>query len=55
VKAYITFNRPNAMNALTPVGFEMIGSYFLEAQHDNDIRVIILTGTGEKHFVPVRI
>ena len=49
-KAYITFNRPHALNAMTPEGFEMIGSYFLEAQNDNDIRVIILTGTGEKAF-----
>ncbi|MFJ7726917.1 enoyl-CoA hydratase/isomerase family protein [Neobacillus sp. NPDC097160] len=49
-KAYIIFNRPQAMNAMTPEGFEMIGSYFLKAQHDKDIRVIILTGTGEKAF-----
>jgi enoyl-CoA hydratase len=49
-KAYITFNRPKALNAMTPEGFEMVGSYFLEAQHDDDIRVIILTGTGDKAF-----
>lgn len=49
-KAYITFNRPEAMNAMTPEGFEMIGSYFLETQNDSDVRVIILTGTGDKAF-----
>jgi enoyl-CoA hydratase len=38
------------MNAMTPEGFEMICGYFLEAQHDSDIRVIIVTGTGEKAF-----
>ncbi|WP_078428283.1 enoyl-CoA hydratase/isomerase family protein [Alkalihalobacterium alkalinitrilicum] len=49
-KAYITFNRPHAMNSMTPEGFEMVGNYFIEAQNDEDVRVIILTGAGEKAF-----
>jgi enoyl-CoA hydratase len=49
-KAYITLNRPEAMNSMTPEGFEMIGNYFLKAQDDRDVRVIILTGTGDKAF-----
>lgn len=49
-KAYITFNRPEAMNSMTPEGFGMIGHYFLKAQDDSDVRVIILTGTGDKAF-----
>ncbi|MCM3584192.1 enoyl-CoA hydratase-related protein [Mesobacillus maritimus] len=49
-KAYITFNRPEAMNAMTPEGFEMLGDYFLRAQDDDEVRVIILTGAGEKAF-----
>ncbi|HZG70550.1 MAG TPA: enoyl-CoA hydratase-related protein [Chondromyces sp.] len=49
-RAYITFNRPEAMNSMTPEGFEMVGNYFLEAQNDPEVRVIILTGTGEKAF-----
>jgi hypothetical protein len=40
----------NWCSSVAQVGFEMICSYFLEAQHDSDIRVIILTGTGEKAF-----
>jgi enoyl-CoA hydratase len=46
-KAFITLNRPEAMNAMTPQGFNMLGDYFLEAQKDEDVRVIVLTGKGK--------
>ncbi|MEK4759259.1 enoyl-CoA hydratase-related protein [Viridibacillus sp. FSL E2-0187] len=49
-KAYITFNRPEAMNSMTPEGFQLLAEYFKEAQADEDIRVIILTGAGDKAF-----
>lgn len=50
VKAYITFNRPEAMNSMTPEGFQLLVEYFKEAQADDNIRVIILTGAGDKAF-----
>ncbi|WP_156289716.1 enoyl-CoA hydratase/isomerase family protein [Oceanobacillus salinisoli] len=49
-KAYITFNRPEQMNSMTPEGFKMLGDYFLKAQGDKDVRVIILSGYGDKAF-----
>lgn len=49
-KVFITFNRPEAMNSLTPEAFQLLVDYFMEAQNDEDIRVIILTGTGNKAF-----
>lgn len=49
-KAFITFNRPEAMNAMTPDGFHQLIEAFQEAGEDKDVRVIILTGTGDKAF-----
>jgi enoyl-CoA hydratase len=49
-KAYITFNRPKVMNAMNSEGFKLLGDYFQEAQNDSDIRVIILSGTGDRAF-----
>jgi enoyl-CoA hydratase len=49
-KAYITFNRPEAMNSMTPDGFQLLAEYFKEAQADDGIRVIILSGSGDKAF-----
>ncbi|MEK3937338.1 enoyl-CoA hydratase-related protein [Sporosarcina sp. FSL W7-1349] len=49
-KAYITLNRPEAMNAMTPEGFRQLAEAFKEAGKDEDVRVVILTGTGEKAF-----
>lgn len=49
-KAYITFNRPEAMNSISPDGFQLLVDYFKDAQNDEEIRVIILTGSGDKAF-----
>lgn len=49
-KTYITLNRPEAMNAMTPEGFTRLAEAFKEAGEDDDVRVIILTGSGEKAF-----
>jgi enoyl-CoA hydratase len=49
-KAYITLNRPDAMNAMTPEGFRQLAEAFKEAGEDKDVRVIILTGSGDKAF-----
>lgn len=49
-KAYITVNRPEALNALNPQVLEDLTKAFCEFEHDDDAKVAILTGTG-KAFV----
>ena len=43
----ITFNRPQAMNAITPTMLRELRTAVLEAGTDNNVRVIVLTGTGK--------
>ena len=47
----ITINRPNQLNALNKETIAELSSEFKAAEKDQDIRVIILTGSGEKAFV----
>src|ERR1700758_2519617 len=49
--AYITFNRPKALNALNRKTVEELSDALLEARDDSSVRVVILTGAGEKSFV----
>jgi enoyl-CoA hydratase len=49
--ATITFNRPEAMNALTWNMYDRLVSYCEELDRRDDIRVAILRGTGERAFV----
>jgi enoyl-CoA hydratase len=49
-RAVITINRPEVFNALTPDGWGLLGDLFQEAENDSEIRVIIITGAGEKAF-----
>jgi len=49
--AYITINRPKQLNALNKQTIEELGNAFQAADHNDDIRVIIITGSGEKAFV----
>ncbi|MEX5636012.1 enoyl-CoA hydratase-related protein [Parafrankia sp. FMc2] len=46
----IRVNRPEARNALTPSLLTSIGAALLVAETDPEIRVAVLTGTGEKAF-----
>jgi enoyl-CoA hydratase / 3-hydroxyacyl-CoA dehydrogenase len=48
--AYITINRPEAMNALNEVTVEQLGVRFAEAQADPKVKAIVLQGAG-KAFV----
>jgi enoyl-CoA hydratase/carnithine racemase len=43
-------NRPETRNALNRALVEAIGQTVLEAEADPDIRVIVLTGTGDRAF-----
>ncbi|BBO80987.1 short-chain-enoyl-CoA hydratase [Desulfosarcina ovata subsp. sediminis] len=48
--ATVTLNRPEAMNSLDPESLQQIKEIWTEVKADNDIRVSILTGAGEKAF-----
>jgi enoyl-CoA hydratase len=47
----ITINRPQALNVLTPTTMEELEQALVAAGHDPAVRVVILTGSGEKAFV----
>jgi enoyl-CoA hydratase len=49
--AYITFNRPKVLNALNRKTVEELRDALLEVRDDSFVRVLILTGAGEKSFV----
>ena len=49
--ALVTLNRPQALNALNKDLLDDISNFFTDADSDPAIRVIILTGSGEKSFV----
>src|SRR5580658_4619171 len=49
--AYITIDRPKVLNALNMATMEEIKQAFAAAKDDAEVRVILLTGAGEKAFV----
>jgi len=49
--AYVTINRPKVLNALNTATMEELRSAFHDIKNDEEIRVVILTGSGEKAFV----
>jgi enoyl-CoA hydratase len=49
--AYITFNRPKVLNALNRKTVEELRDALLDVRDDSSVRVLILTGAGEKSFV----
>src|SRR6201998_1329560 len=49
--AKITFNRPKVLNALNRKTIEELRGALLDAGDDASVRVLILTGAGEKAFV----
>lgn len=49
--ATITINRPKKLNALNKATIQELHEAFSEAQDNAEIKVIILTGSGEKAFV----
>jgi enoyl-CoA hydratase len=49
--AFITFNRPKVLNALNRKTVEELRDALLDARDDTSVRVLILTGAGEKSFV----
>ncbi len=49
--AYVTVNRPKVLNALNMATMEELRTVFHGIKADDSIRVVILTGAGEKAFV----
>ena len=47
----ITINRPDKLNALNKQTIEELHEALVEAENQNEIRAIILTGAGQKAFV----
>jgi len=48
---FITFNRPKVLNALNRKTMEELREILIAVREDDDVRVLILTGAGEKSFV----
>lgn len=48
--AFITLNRPKALNALNSALLRELGHLLDEIKVNSDIRAVIVTGTGEKAF-----
>jgi enoyl-CoA hydratase len=48
--ALITLNRPEARNALSPEMLCLLADAFVDFHGDPNLRVVIVTGTGEKAF-----
>src|SRR5438105_8269145 len=49
--AYVTINRPDKLNALNTQTMDELRAAFTTLRSDKDVRVVILTGAGEKAFV----
>jgi enoyl-CoA hydratase len=49
--AYVTVNRPKVLNALNMATMEELRTAFHDIKNDKEIRVVIMTGAGEKAFI----
>ena len=49
--AVIKFNRPKALNAINPDVLKELGQALDEIEADKNLKVLVLTGEGEKAFV----
>jgi enoyl-CoA hydratase len=49
--AYVTVDRPKVLNALNMATMQELWQVFSELKEDKQVRVVILTGSGEKAFV----
>ena len=47
----VTINRPDVLNALNIEVYRELYDLFQEIEGDSDVRVVILTGSGEKAFI----
>lgn len=49
--AIVTINRPKALNALNTEAFGELYQLFQDIETDLDVRVVIITGSGDKSFI----
>jgi len=49
--AYVTVNRPMVLNALNMATMDELRAAFHDIKNDSGVRVVILTGAGEKAFI----
>lgn len=49
--AVLTINRPQVLNALNTQTMDELRRAVLDVKHDDTVRVLIITGAGEKSFV----
>ncbi len=49
--ATMTVNRPKALNALNPTVLQEMAKVLRDVRHDRSIRVLILTGAGDRAFI----
>lgn len=49
--AYVTVNRPKVLNALNMATMDELRAAFHDIKNDAGVRVVILTGSGEKAFI----
>ena len=49
--AVVTINRPKALNALNTETLSELDACFAEIEANPDVKVLILTGSGQKSFV----
>jgi len=49
--AWVTFNRPHARNAMTWTMYDQLEQFCERVDDDDSIRVLLLTGAGDKAFV----
>jgi len=49
--AVVTLNRPEVLNALNEETMKELGSAMSECKQDGTVRVVILTGVGDKAFI----
>jgi enoyl-CoA hydratase len=47
----VTINRPQVMNALNDLAYSELYQLFQEIEKDSEVRVVIITGSGEKSFI----
>ena len=45
--AFITFNRPDKLNALSPELMQQFGAVLDELNRDDEVRCVVLTGAGD--------
>lgn len=50
LRAIVTFNRPDVLNAVNGDMLVELNAAFLDASWDDDVRVLILTGAGDRAF-----